>query len=862
MILPDDVKMTPMLRQYTEWKERYPDCLLFFRMGDFYEMFFEDARKGSEILDITLTARDSEKRIPMAGVPVHAVEGYLARLVRNGHRVALCEQVGDSVGGGVLVERRVVRVVTPGTYVPEDGLAEGHLAAVSGGRGECSVALLTPAVGTLEVGTLPEEEALALLAAFGPKEILVPDRLPSALDVLRELLPELRVVVRDRKSFDVLAGGRTLAARWKVASVESHGVSSADPAVGCALAALQYLEEMQFTMANHVGRLWPLRRGEQLFLDVTTQKNLELVEGNGTTLYDVLSRCVTPMGRRLLREWILRPLRRRDLIEERQDGVRWSKEFRSAAQALQLTLQGCRDVERALGRLVLRVGGPRDLGAVRDTLTVLPEIRKGVDGTPLASVFPGLGSLDPLREELVRALEETPPRFLREGHVLRGGYDAELDEWRSLGQGSVAWLEAFLESERERTGIRSLKAGYNKIYGYYLEVGRSQGERVPPHYHRKQTLVGAERYVTDDLKAFEERMASAEDHVSAREGVLYGALVEMVCRAREDLQTLGRALATVDVLLSLGEVAWEKSYICPRLHGSGSLVLKGARHPVVEKALEPQPFTPNDLCLGDRQGRIALVTGPNMAGKSTYLRMAALQIILAHMGSFVPAEEADIPLMDRIFTRIGARDELDRGHSTFMVEMIETASILHNLTDASFVVLDEIGRGTSTYDGMSIAWAVLEFLGECGGRTPKVLFATHYHELTRLAESSSAIQNCSMAVEERSDGIAFLHRVVPRPADRSYGIEVARRAGIPDAVVRRARELLELLEQSGDTERLELPVVSSAAGGRQLVLGDMARDALVEELANLRLEGLTPSHAQEILGRLRRRCRDILGGRP
>ena len=863
-MLPEGVKMTPMLRQYTEWKERYPDCLLFFRMGDFYEMFFDDARTAAEVLDIALTARDPERRIPMAGVPVHAVDSYLGRLVRGGHRVAICEQIGDPQGGGSLVERRVVRVVTPGTYVPDEGGSEGRLAAVSGERGSLSLALLVPAVGTLEVGTLPEEEALATLSAFSPQEILVPERPPQALSSGGPLLPLARPLRRDRRSFDPLAGGKALAQRWQIASVESHGVSAADPAVGCAAAALEYLEETQFTAAAHVARLLPLRRGEQLFLDVTTQKNLELVDGGGATLYGVLHRCRTSMGRRTLEEWILRPSRNMEVIQNRQGAVGWGKDHQDDTRGIQDLLGRCRDVERSLGRLVLGVAGPRDLGAVRDTLAVLPDLRRRLADTPVERATGPLPDLSSLREELLRALEDDLPRHLREGRVVREGYDPELDEGRRRGDGSEAWLAAFLEGERERTGLRTLKAGYNKVFGYYLEVSRSQAHRVPPTYHRKQTLVGVERYITDELKAFEGRMASAEERVASRERELYEALENRVRDEGGNLQILGKILARTDVLLSLGEVAWERRYVCPRVVPEGALLLKGARHPVVEKALAPDPYTPNDVRLGAHQGRIALVTGPNMAGKSTYLRMAALHVILAQMGSFVPAEEAQVPLADRIFTRIGARDELDRGHSTFMVEMIETASILHNLTDASLVVLDEIGRGTSTYDGMSIAWAVLEYLERHCGCSPKVLFATHYHELTRLGKGDGVIHNYSMAVEERPDGIVFLHRVVPHPADRSYGIEVARRAGIPDVVVQRARELLETLEKGAPAEEVERIPSSQGrrtpGGGRQLVLGDMTRDALLEELASFKTADITPFQAQELLVKLRRRARDIVGG--
>jgi DNA mismatch repair protein MutS len=874
-VLPPDIKRTPMLEQYLFWKERYPGCLLFFRMGDFFELFFDDARTASAVLDITLTARDPEKKIPMAGVPFHAVESYLSKLVREGFSVALCDQVTEP-DGRTLVERSVVRVVTPGTYVPEDPSGEGRLAALApAGDGGIALALLAPGTGSLEAGTVSENEAASLLATFVPQEILLPrgtlERLPGRI---REQIARVPQRLLARNHFDPAAGEERLAARFAVASLAAHGVLPGDAAAGCARVVLDYLEETHFSAARHVRRLRPLHSGLFLHLDVTTVRNLDLVEGDGLSLFAVLNRCSTPMGKRCLREWILRPLRSVEEIRKRQDAVASLTEDPALLRAVRDVLGACRDVERALGRLSLRVGTPRDLAAIRDTLAAFPGLVALCAAREVGKLLRAVPDLAPLAETL-KTLADDPPRLVHAGGVIRDGADPELDEWRCVARGGEEWLRDYAARERELRGIKSLKVGYNKVFGYYIEISRANLENIPPEYSRKQTLVGGERFVTEELAVFEERMRSSSERIAARESALYEELIRVTLEAGSCVQELGRALAALDATASLADVAWERGYVRPLVTEGTRLALHGARHPVVEVALGNRSFTPNDVLLDGDGVRIAVVTGPNMAGKSTYLRMAALLILMAQMGSFVPAERAEVGLTDRIFTRIGARDELDRGLSTFMVEMVETAGILHNVTDRSFVVLDEIGRGTSTYDGMSIAWAVLEYLlTPCGAR-PKVLFATHFHELTALAERHREITNCSMAVEETAEGVTFLHRVVPRPADRSYGIEVARLAGIPETVLRRSRELLREFETrrvvpGGEgwagafPDGAAWPEASRAAPGqgrgrmRQLSLLDAAKDAVLEELALLDPDSMTPLQALEVLYRLREKSRSAL----
>ncbi len=854
-----DIPLTPMFEQYFSWKKTYPDCLLLFRMGDFYEMFFDDAREASRLLDIALTARDSEKKIPMAGVPHHAIEPYLEKLVKAGRKVAICEQVTEP-DGRTLVERRVVRIVTPGTYVPEDAKGEGRLAAISEREGRFSLALLNPGSGRLEAGTLDEIEALGLLAAFAPLEVLVSRPCPASLkSILAQALPASCLVSeKDRGLFDPTSGASWLCRRWDVPSLKTFGLDDGDPAAGPASAILRYFEETQFGLSRHVLRIFPIVLGSTLRVDAQSQKNLELLEGNSVSLFDTLNRCVTPMGKRILKEWILRPLMDIETIRKRQDAVGHLKDDPGTRARLKSCLGRCRDVERSVGRLSLNLGSPLDLAAIRDTLAEIPEMVLLGKGSPLEPFLPEKSDCPVFLEDLVQNLAQTPSRNLRDGNVIRAGADNELDEWRQMASHAGEWLEAYAEGERTRTGISNLKVGNNRVFGYYIEVNRSQLEKVPPEYIRRQTLVSAERFVTPELKSYEERIMRAEEEVQRRETALYEALKDRVMSHAGEIQETGRIVSGLDCLASLADIAWERRYERPVVNEGNRIRILGGRHPVVELTLGNDPYTPNSVELNREGKRMAILTGPNMAGKSTYLRMAALLVIMAQMGSFIPAEAAEIGLVDRIFTRIGAHDELALGRSTFLVEMLETAQILNNLTNRSFVVLDEVGRGTSTYDGMSIAWAVLEHLHARVECRPLVLFATHFHELTSLEKRFPEIMNLSMAVEESEKGIHFLHRVKEGPADRSYGIEVARLAGVPESVVLRAQSLLESFEQQPHGgNRIVRQQSHTTSSKAQLCLFPSGQEVLLDEIAALDPDNLSPMVALETLYRLRDRCREV-----
>lgn len=849
--------MTPMLEQYTYWKDRYPDCLLFFRMGDFYEMFFDDAETASAVLDITLTSRskDSDAKIPMAGVPFHAVDSYLGRLVAAGYRVAICEQMTEP-DGRTLVERGVIRVVTPGTWMPENAEGDGRIAAVSFSGRSISVALLESASGSLRAGTFPTERGAAVLTAFAPGEVLL--RRGQAREFAEKcpLISGISTVERDRGDFDPQQASSWLCRRWGIASLSSMGIDDRSEAAGTAAAALKYLEETQFSQASHITAITPILPRENMILDQSTQANLELTDKSSASLFWSLNRCRTPMGRRMLKEWITSPLQDIEEIEKRQDIIERLVSDARMREKLSSLLAGCRDTVRALSRLTLKMGQPGDLLAIKETLTILPSIISLIkDDDTLAALIPQ-GSTADIAALLSAALCDTVPRFVRDGGVIRPGFSAELDRWRSTASSSSARLAEFEEKEREASGIKNLKAGVNKVFGYYIEIPKGALSRVPDGYVRKQTLVNAERFITEDLKKFEEEIFRAEGEILSIEAELYAGLVEKTLAASEALKAAAEFTAKLDVFTSLASVAGERGYTRPHIDRSRDFIVKNARHPVVELTLWKNPFTPNDFNFSAENGRrIAIITGPNMAGKSTYLRMAALIAIMAHTGSFIPAESARIGLIDRVFTRIGARDELAKGQSTFMVEMVETAGILRHATDRSLIILDEVGRGTSTYDGLSIAWAVVEFLQGQEHSKPRVFFATHYHELTQMADLLPGIVNLSMGVAESENGIVFLHRIVEAPSDRSYGIEVARLAGIPSAVLRRSQELLEKFEEEGTLKNEEVKHSRSS----QLTLFDIRQEAILEELSACDPNNMTPMAALELVSRLREESRKVLG---
>ena len=858
-MIPSDIKITPWLEQYKKFKEEYPDAILLFRMGDFYEMFFDDARKAASILDIALTARDSEKKIPMAGIPHHALNIYLGRLIKAGCRAAICEQMSEPDAKKGIVDRKVIRVVTPGTYVPDDNYSEeGHLAAVYPVKNFIAMALLSVNTGLLEAGTLSARDAAAMLTAFAPGEVLYPSNIK--IEKLPEFLKQFNLIQSSQENFKTENAAGKLKNSLKVKNLAGFGIDEKDPCVGSAWATLDYLSATQFSSLNDVLKISPLLIKDRMSLDAAAQRNLELIpetSQSGVSLLSCLDKCRTPMGRRNLRDWILRPLMDVKAIKRRQDAIKILVNSPSECAALQDILAGTRDVERALSRLALGTGNPLDLGAVRDTLRLIPDIKNILLDEPLKNLINTLPDLSELSNFLENALEENLPRFLGASSVIRSNFDKELEELRTISEHGEKWLAEYLEKERQATATPKLKTGYTNAFGYYLEAGKNGLTIQPDYFKQTQILVNAKRFITPELKNFEAKMKSSEAEISRVESALYQKVINEVLEHVELLQLTGRLLGILDCSASCASIARERNYICPIVDNSDVIEIKGGRHPVIEAELKDSNFVPNDVELNS-EGRVIILTGPNMAGKSTWLRMTALLSIMAQAGLWIPAERARFGIVDRVFTRIGARDDLVRGSSTFMIEMLETANILNNVTDKSLIILDEIGRGTATWDGMSIAWAVLEYLqGSCKAR---VLFATHCHELTCLEERLEGVKNYSMAVSEGKDGILFLHQVVKGPADRSYGIEVARLAGLPDIVLRRAFELLEIFEREGfETKEISAPLPQIALK-RQIMMFSPEADGLVEEIAALDTDNMTPIEALNILNKLKAKSSKAVRG--
>ena len=851
-IIPSDVKITPWLEQYKAFKEEYPDALLLFRMGDFYEMFFDDAKKASSVLNIALTARDPEKKIPMAGIPHHALNSYLARLIRAGLRAAICEQIGDPSAKGI-VERRVIRVVTPGTYLPDDEAGESaHLASVWPVKGRIAMALLSVNTGLLEAGTLSARDAEAMLSAFTPGEILY----PSNINTLPEFLNGYNLQPVSPETFKPENASRKLKTALHTSRLEGFGINDGDLCTGPAWAALDYLTATQFSSLNDVLKLAPLIVKDRMSLDSSAQRNLELIpetSGTSVSLLSSIDKCRTSTGRRTLKDWILRPLMDTKAISQRQEYIGVLVSSQKECLQLQDYLSSTRDIERSLSRLALGTGNPLDLGAIRDTLRIIPAIKSISLSNPLKSLQESLPDVSELSEYLESALEERLPRILGNGDTIRSSFSVELSSMREISQKGEEWLKEYLEREREATKTPKLKTGFTNAFGYYLEAGKTGLTFQPDYFRQTQTLVNAKRYVTPELKNFESRMKNAEAEISRIESELYRSVIGHVLEHSKELQLTARLLGILDCTASSAEIARTGNYCCPVVDDSDVIEIHSGRHPVIERELKDAGFVPNDVTI-DRESRVIILTGPNMAGKSTWLRMTALIVIMSQAGLWIPAENARVGLVDRVFTRIGARDDLVRGSSTFMVEMLETANILNNVTDRSLIILDEVGRGTATYDGMSIAWAVLEYLQ--GASKSRVLFATHYHELTCLEERLPGVKNYSMTVSEGKDGIMFLHQVVPGAAGRSYGIEVARIAGLPDVVLRRAFELLEIFENDGLKVK-EIPApLPQIALRRQIMLLSPESDAIVEELAEIDTDNITPIEALKTLHRLKEKSRE------
>jgi len=817
---------TPLMQQYREIKARHPDTILFFRMGDFYEMFEDDAQLAARELGLTLTSRNNggAAEVPLAGVPAKAATEYLRRLIGLGHRVAICEQVEDPKLAKGLVRRAVVETVTPGTVLADDWLERNRnnfLLAVDARSVPAGIAALDLTTGELLLETAAPEDLAAVLARYEPREVVLPSGTPSPSPFP---IPGAVCTEREAWEFDPDLAREDLTRTFRVASLDGLGVAPGDrPALGAVGALLRYARELKPGGLPHLARPRMLRRGDVLPLDEMTRRNLELVEplraqlpgspgAAGTTLLDVLDRTMTPMGARLLRSWLLAPLVDPTAITARLDAV----------EVLVGDARGrdrVREVERLAGRAALGRATPRELGALRDSILRLPDVRAALDGLEargraslLEEAADRFDLLQDLGDELARALVERPPAQASDGDAIRPGYDPDLDELKDARDGGKQYIAGLQARERERTGIASLKVGFNKVFGYYLEITNPHRDRVPADYERRQTLSGAERFVTPELKAYEAKVLGAEERIGAREADLVDALRDRVAQAIARVQTTASALARLDVWGALADLAHREAYVRPEVNDGFSILLEGSRHPVVERMMAREAFIPNDVLL-DGAGRVILLTGPNMAGKSTLLRQVGLSVLLAQMGAFVPARRAVVGAVDRLFTRVGASDNLVRGQSTFMVEMSETSAILHGATARSLVLLDEIGRGTSTYDGVAIAWAVTEFLHNTIGC--KTIFATHYHELTQLTEELAHARNFNVAVREAGDEIVFLHRLEPGGADRSYGIHVGRLAGLPAAVVGRAWQVLALLEAGHHVAHQAPPVPPDAA---QLVL--------------------------------------------
>ncbi|HLY24055.1 MAG TPA: DNA mismatch repair protein MutS [bacterium] len=810
-------ELTPMMRQYQALKDEHPHAILLFRLGDFFEAFFDDAQLVSRELQLTLTSRPVAKgrRIPMCGIPHHALPTYLRRLIDRGHRVAICDQVEDPRQARALVRREVVRVVTPGTVIEDDLLTarENNFVAAAVTQGDrWGIALADVSTGEFVAahGDAPQRPD-DVLARWRPREIIVPDggRNDDEAGPDRPGFDAAAAVVTpyDAWRFDPDVAARELRRHLGVAALDAFGLEAAPAAAAAAGALVQYLQSTHRGSLAHLRGLRLLSSQNGLLVDDATRRALGLWssardEQRGRTLLDVLDLTETAMGGRLLRRWLAQPLDDVEAVRHRQDAVQALVETGSIRERIRGSLHALGDLERMLGRLSHDAGGPRDLAGVRDTLDAIPAVvpaAAALAAPALRRLIPLIAPPPDLAGRLRRALADALPLSAREGGVIRPGFDADVDGLRDGAKHAKDWMAARETAERRRTGIRGLKVGYNQVMGYYIEVGKSQAHLVPADYVRKGTLAGAERYITAEMKEREALILSAQDRINAREYEVFCGLRAEVRAETERLQTCAGALAELDVYAALAEVAVRNAYARPRVTAGREIRIVGGRHPVVEEALGRERFVANDVALGTSGRDVLIVTGPNFGGKSTYIRQTALLVILAQLGSFVPAREAEIGLVDRIFTRVGAADDLAAGRSTFLSEMIEVARLLTQASARSLVILDEVGRGTSTYDGMSLAWAVVEDLHDrVGART---LFATHYHELTELASQLDRVANVQVLVREEGHDVVFLHRVADGAAASSYGIHVARLAGVPDSVIRRAREVLGGLERAAEDAR-------------------------------------------------------------
>lgn len=843
---------TPMMQQYLRIKADYPQTMVFYRMGDFYELFYDDAQKAARLLNITLTARGQSggKPIPMAGVPFHSAENYIAKLIRQGLSIAICEQIGEPKAGAGPVERQVVRVLTPGTVSDAAFLEDTQdnlLLAIHEQNNIFGLAVLDMSGGRFHLLEVEGQEALmGELARLQPAELLISDEwtqisLNNYYDQIRRRAPW---------EFEYETAVRLLTEQMQTYDLSGFGCQDLQAALCAAGCLLQYAKETQRATMPHIRSIYVERREESLILDAASRQNLELTKnlsgGLENTLASVIDRTHTAMGSRLLKRWLNRPLRDRNILNERQEAI---TQFitHHGYSAMQNTLHEMADLERILARIALKTARPRDLIALRTSLALLPELHQQLSSCTaarLTELKTSLGEFPHLHDLLMRAIIENPPVTIRDGGVIAQGYDAELDELLSLSENAGDYLIKLEEQEKNRTGLSTLKVGYNRVHGYYIEISRLQAQNLPMDYIRRQTLKNAERFITPELKAFEDKALSARDRALAREKMLYEGLLEKLMPDVSNMQASANAIAELDVLTNFSERAEHLNWCCPELTEESGIHITDGRHPVVESVLQ-HPFVPNDIKLDSKQ-RMLIITGPNMGGKSTYMRQTALIVLLAHIGSYVPAREVKIGPVDRIFTRIGAADDLASGRSTFMVEMTETANILHNATQHSLVLMDEIGRGTSTFDGLSLAWSCAHHLAQ--GIRAFTLFATHYFELTCLADEISTVQNVHLDATEHGDKIIFLHTVQPGPANQSYGIQVAQLAGVPRSVIQRAKQKLQELENQAYQQVVQHSPVPEQ---RDLFAEAEEVHPVITQLQEINPDQLTPKEALELVYQLK-----------
>ncbi len=866
---------TPMIRQYLTIKKEHPDMLLFYRMGDFYEMFFEDATIASKILEITLTSRNKKEKspIPMCGVPFRAVDGYIAQLIEHGYKVAICDQIEDSpksrnVSAKALVKREVVRIITPGMIVDNNFLNEksnNYILAIFQNKNTSGLSYLDISTGTFRVS---ESEDINLIIdetlRVSPSEILFPESFKTDpfFSPFLKAVPEKTVTFLDNTAFDYNRGKDRLAEQLKPISLQVFGCKDLKAGISAAGAILFYVGETQKQKIEHLSKIEPYTLNNYLLIDNLSCRNLELLRNLQTgsrqgSLLGTIDKTITAMGGRLLKRWLRYPLLDIEQIHARLDAVDDAKEKIDIRSRIRQSLKSVSDLERLNSRIAMGHSNARDLIALKSSLYVLPEIRSALSRLK-AALFTwneNTVSLNELAELIEKAIREDPPPTISEGNIIKEGYNKKLDELISISRDGKNWLVKFEAKEKEKTGINTLKVRYNKVFGYYIEVSKAQSKNVPPNYIRKQTLVNAERYITDELKNFEKNVLTAEDEKAILEYKIFNNIRKEVVKNNNLIKNVAEFLAELDCLLNLAEIADLNNYKRPEINASGRIFIEDGRHPVVEKMITGERFVPNTIKMDNTKNQILIITGPNMAGKSTVLRQVAILVLMAQMGSFVPARRALISITDKIFTRVGALDNLSQGESTFMVEMKETANILNNSTAQSLVVMDEIGRGTSTFDGISIAWAVAECLHDLNDRGVKTLFATHYYELTNLEKIKPRIKNFNIAVKEWNNRIIFLRKLIKGSTNRSYGIQVAQLAGIPEKVIIRAKRILSGIE--GKNLNLKsLPSydendVKSKQKQLQLNLSGKRELSIIDQLNKLDISTTTPLEALNYLNKLK-----------